>query len=259
MKASTAKYLFLTKTYLKSYLRYPMNIFVKLIYLPVQMLMYVFLWLNISRGSDVDYKYLICYYLITALLGYAYPFRHVAVDIQTDVLDGGVANYLVRPVAYIVPAISKYCAWMCVYSVVFIPAVVFTALYRAVSIRQLLCFVLLAVLGMLVQFFLWYAIGLTSFFTEKITGIMLLISALSAFASGSIIPLFYFGQGVESITRFLPFRYYIYVPVNALLGTPSVPELLTDIAGSVCWILVLVFASGLMWSRGVRKLQMNIS
>src|SRR5574344_1335868 len=99
MKELMAKYGLLIKTYIKMYLQYPMGLFLKIIYLPIQMLMYIFLWKMISQYSDINLKYMVCYYLFSILLGYAFPFVHIASDIQNDVFDGRILNSLIRPVS----------------------------------------------------------------------------------------------------------------------------------------------------------------
>ncbi len=122
---------------MKMYRKYPMELFLKLVYLPVQMLMYIFLWKALLKYSGVQLSYMVCYYLFVVLLVYAFPFMHIATDIQKDVEQGIMANFLVRPVQYVVPVISRFVAWMVCYLVILVPAVLFTVIYREISLQPM--------------------------------------------------------------------------------------------------------------------------
>lgn len=137
MKASMDKYRVLVGIYMKMYRKYPMELFLKLVYLPVQMLMYIFLWKALLKYSGVQLSYMVCYYLFVVLLVYAFPFMHIATDIQKDVEQGIMANFLVRPVQYVVPVISRFVAWMVCYLVILVPAVLFTVIYREISLQPM--------------------------------------------------------------------------------------------------------------------------
>ena len=69
MKALMDKYKVLIKIYLKIYWEYPINLFLKLVYLPVQMLMYIFLWKALLQYHGAELSYYICYYLFGILHG----------------------------------------------------------------------------------------------------------------------------------------------------------------------------------------------
>lgn len=259
MKVLMDKYKLLIEVYLKSYRKYPIGLFLKLIYLPIQMLMYIFLWLNISKSNEIDFKYLITYYLLTSLLQYAYPFTHIANKIENDVIDGGVANYLVRPISHINPVLCQYIAWMCLYSIVFVPAIIFVYFFRGFALIQIGLFLLSAVIGLSIEFMLWYNVGLIAFFIERIRGVITTVIALRIFISGSLIPLSFFPKTIRNLTYLFPFRFYIYVPVNSLLGEVKPNEILLNLIIGVGWIIILILLSKLLWNKGTEKMQANLS
>jgi ABC-2 type transport system permease protein len=259
MKALMDKYKLLTGIYLKVYRKYPIGLFLKLIYLPVQMLMYIFLWLNISKSNVIDIKYLITYYLLTSLLLYAYPYTHIANNIENDVIEGGISNYLVRPISYINPILCQFTAWICLYSIIFIPAIIFVYFFRGFTFIQIGLFLLSAVIGLSVEFMLWYNVGLISFFIERIRGVMTTVIALRMFVSGSLIPLSFFPKSIRNLTYLFPFRFYIYVPVNSLLGEMDHNEILANLIIGVVWLILFIFLSKLLWNKGIKKMQVNMS
>ncbi len=259
MKASMVKYRILIRIYLKNYCQYPMRLFLKLIYLPVQMMMYLFLWINIGKSHNLDIKYMIAYYLIIGLLTNAYPFRHIALDVEEDVVEGSIANCLVRPYSYIVPAFSKYTAWSLIYSIVFIPTIIFVTFFRGVTAVQVLYFIIATIIGKSIEFMLWYNIGLVALFIERIRGVIITVGAVMTFMSGNIIPLSFFPKWFENITYFFPFRMYVYFPTDILLSERSIHYFLFNIFIALLWLILLIILSKILWKRGIGRLQGNIS
>ena len=259
MKASMDRALFLIKSYIKMYRVYPGAVFMRLIGLPAQMLMYVFLWTFIGKTNPIDIKYMITYYLITGVLSMAYPYHYVAVDMEKEVMEGMFANFLVRPHGYIVPKISKFVAWEVIYAIVYLPVLAFAVIYNRCNMVQVLCFVLFSILGMFVEFMTWYTIGHLALFFEHIKGMIRILLAIRAIISGALIPLSYMPDVFQHISDYMPFQCYIYVPTQMLLG-----ENMTEQCGKyfviyVCWTIVLALFSKLLWKIGCTKVQSNMA
>jgi ABC-2 type transport system permease protein len=259
MKAIMDKYNILIKTFLKYHLKYPMGLFIKLIYLPIQMLISIFLWIAVSSSKEIDIGYMICYYLLANLLGYAYPFLHIAKNIQTDIMEGGISNYLVRPMNYVEPIWAKYLSWMVLYSVVFIPTLIIIYIIYHIALVNILGFVLFAIMGMTIEFLLWYNIGQLTFFLGKVRGIMMITRAIRTFLSGALLPLSFFPEHVRNFIDFLPFKFYIYTPINFVLSDIDVSKLYADLLIGCCWIFILIFTSKISWYFGIQKYQNNFS
>lgn len=259
MKASMDKLFFLIHTYIKMYKAYPAGVFMKLIGLPAQMLMYIFLWIYIGRNNPLDINYMIMYYLITGLLGFAYSFHYISVDIERDIMEGGFANCLVRPYHYIIPLISKYIAWMCIYSIVYVPVLVLVYFMNGVGITRMLLFIVFCILGMFVEFMTWFFIGIFALYIERITGIIRIVIAIRSIISGALIPLSYMPEVIQKISDFAPFQYYMYVPVQVLIGNVSSEQIGFYLMMSICWIGILSVLSYMLWSIGMTRVQANIS
>lgn len=259
MRALMVKCKVLVKIYVKVYRKYPVDLFLKLIYLPVQMLMYIFLWKTLLGYNREELSYMVCYYLFVILLGYAFPFVHIATDIQKDVEQGIISNWLVRPVSYIFPVISRFVAWMICYSVVFIPAVIIVGIYRGITCMNIIAFVIYLMLGIIIEFLIWYNIGLLSLEMERIRGVLTTFRAFKSLASGSIIPISMFPMLFRIITEFLPTKFYIYTPINALLNGTDMLKLISNLLLAMFWILILAGLAIMQWNRGIGKLQTNIN
>ncbi|WP_024468988.1 ABC-2 family transporter protein [Treponema pedis] len=202
---------------------------------------------------------MISYYLITTLLINAYPFRHIALQIEEDVINGTIANYLIRPCDYSVYMFSKYLAWNLIYLIIFIPALIFVYFYNRIAMVNIIYFVFAVLLTKFIEFMTWYNIGLISLFIEKIKGIIITISAFMLFLSGNLIPLIFFPKWLENITLFFPFRIYIYFPASILLNKYDADYFLYNILQSLLWGFCFIVLSKLLWNSGMKKLETNIS
>lgn len=259
MKVLVVKYIILIKIYVNEYKVHLASIFFKLAQLPIQMIMYLFLWAFISRTSEVDYDYMIFYYLMTGLLGLAYPFLHISMEIQKDVLEGGISNALVRPYPYIMPYLCKYLAWMCIYSLVYIPVLIIILIFRDISALNIIFFALESFVGMFVEFMTWFSIGLIALYIERIRGVVRIIAALKAIVSGSLIPLYIMPDGLEKFAALFPFKYYIYVPVNNLLNGIGISGNLYSLSIGIMWIFLLSIIASILWKQGKKRIQINVS
>ncbi len=251
------RFVYLTKIYISYYRKYPLGLFLKLVYLPLQMMMYVFLWLAISENASIDMNYIFFYYLYATLLSYAFPFIHISRDIQEDVISGRIVNFLVRPIRYSTPIISKYTAWLICYSIVYIPVIFLSVIFYKISILCLLKFLALVMLGSVIEFLLWYNVGLLSLKTEKIRGVIIAVSAFRQFASGALIPLSFFSSKIQSVLNLLPFRLYIFTPINTLLHNPSNENFYTILLLCFFWLAVLSVFSIFQWNKGMQSIQIN--
>lgn len=253
------KYFVLIRTYIKYNMRYPLGLFLKIVYLPIQMFLYIFLWMALSRYSEIDIKYMICYYLFAILLGYAFPFAHIARDIQNDMFEGTIFNYLVRPVAYVVPIITRYLAWMFCYAVVFIPSILFTVLFYRISFINIAYFFIFVLLGIIVEFLIWINAGFISMRIEQIRGVIMAIMVLKSFASGSLIPFSFLPDVVRKAIEYMPFKFYIYEPINVLLKGTDCFTAAKSIGFALIWIVLLIVIASLQWHRNMKSLQVNVS
>ncbi|MCL2841002.1 MAG: ABC-2 family transporter protein [Defluviitaleaceae bacterium] len=252
MKALMVNYYILMKLHAKNYLKFPMNIFLKLIYIPVQMFMYFLLWRTLIPDGASDFRFMLAYYLLVCLLTQAYPFVHIASGVMTDVMEGNIMSFMVRPVQYGMRALSKYSSWMMFYSIVFIPALIFVYIYMDLSLYRIALFIIFAVIGMLIEFICWYAVGLASLFMERIKGLVITVLSIRMFVSGIIIPLTFFPDNIRSIAYFFPFRFYIFVPVNLLLSGWN--NYWFDLALAIMWLVLLYLLSRMLWAFGVKRL-----
>lgn len=259
MKASMDRAFLLIKAYIKSYVAYPGAVFLRLIGLPAQMLMYVFLWMFIGKTNPIDTRYMITYYLVVGVLSMSYPYHYIAVDMEKEVMEGMFANFLVRPHGYIVPKISKFVAWEVIYSIIYVPVLIFTLMFNRCNGIQVAYFVFFSVLGMFVEFMTWYVIGHLALFFEHIKGMIKILLAIRVIVSGALIPLSYMPGIFQRISDYLPFQCYVYLPTQFLLKESMVSQVGRYFLIYLGWLIALTLISKILWNTGCTKVQSNMA
>ena len=98
-------------------------------------------------------------------------------------------------------------------------------------------------------FFVQMCLGFLSFWFEKTWSLNVSVRFISAFFSGSIIPLDLYPEMLAKILLWTPFPYLIYFPIQILMGEP--------VSSSFCfiilsvWIAVFFFITKWLWKKGL--------
>ena len=99
-------------------------------------------------------------------------------------------------------------------------------------------------------FFTQLLVGFLSFWLEETWSINISVRFISAFLSGSIIPLDFYPEIMSKILLWTPFPYLIYIPVKVLMGESI------DVGFSIfilfVWMLILLFLVQFVWRKGLK-------
>ena len=120
-----------------------------------------------------------------------------------------------------------------------------------------LCFAVSLLLGLLIRFEIGYVAGLMAFWLQKTWYLDWYINGAMLIFGGTKLPLWFYPKVLERISRFLPFRYVSFEPINIYLGRCDVRGALLGLGVSAAWLLALHLIGRLMWSRAARKLTIN--
>ncbi len=117
----------------------------------------------------------------------------------------------------------------------------------------LLLFVLSLFLAALLQFLLFEALSLLSFWVENTYGIRFTMRVILEVLGGSIIPLSLFPTIFHSFLILLPFQYLIYLPMEIYLGKITIEQTGWEFLKEAGWISVLGLVNYKIWKRGVKQ------
>lgn len=99
-------------------------------------------------------------------------------------------------------------------------------------------------------FFTQLLIGFIAFWLEETWSLNVSVRFVSAFFSGSIIPLDLYPEAFSKVLLWTPFPYLTYIPVRILMGEPI------DVGFSLfvlsIWSLILFFCTKWIWKKGLK-------
>lgn len=112
-------------------------------------------------------------------------------------------------------------------------------------------------MGIIINFLYQFLFGSTviwlrnSFFLGNINSVL-----LSLF-SGAFVPIWFFPEGLKTLSIFLPFRYIVFEPTAILVSVKSCEEIAAVFAMQILWIAALSGMAALVFSRGRRRLMIQ--
>lgn len=227
----------------------------------------IFLWGAIysvgtdhARGSMNGYTYgeMVAYYLL-AMVGRAFSsMPGLASGIARDVRDGSIKKYLTQPVDMLGYLFWHRVAHKTVYYVVSTgPFILVFYLCREFFPGwpggwTIAAFCASLIMGFLIGFLLEALIGLIAFWFLEVSSLLFVYMMINYFLSGHMIPLDWLGEfGVW--VQYLPFKFLAYFPAAIMLGKYSFAELSQELLIELIWIIVLLVANRIAFSRGVRR------
>jgi ABC-2 type transport system permease protein len=97
------------------------------------------------------------------------------------------------------------------------------------------------------------ALGMLCFWTTRGAAIFDLWMTLELLLSGRLVPLPLMPDWVQEISRFLPFQWAFYFPIETLVGDYSNAELVRGLLAQLLWILIGLAIFRVAWRFAIRK------
>jgi ABC-2 type transport system permease protein len=265
MRAMVGRYLYngkqCTRAYyiilLEQYKHYKMNVFMKFMGFPIKIGITLILWgiVTSNSSSPEQFKYFVMYYVGVLSLGLMYPFARVCNSIVArDILDGELARYMLRGIPYWCPRLADWLVTAKWFSITVIPLyIIFTFfITKDISLINIIGFILIFFIGSLVQLTIWLIIGMSAFILEQTQGISRLYSVAQALLMGALIPLHFLPNWLQIISSNLPLQYFLYVPLQVLLGEYSSTEVALHTFIVTFWLIIMLIISLITWKVGTK-------
>jgi ABC-2 type transport system permease protein len=244
---------------------YRINFLMEVISAILSSLIIVFLWMAIYRsaGREVIGGYSV-EQMVTYLLGGGLINSFILTTAENpetsqNIQDGTLSTLLVKPV-------TSYGIWfardlgskaflfllgLAGYFIVFF--FMKDYLLGFAGLIPLSFFLLSLILAALLQFFLFEALSLLSFWVENTYGMRFTMRVIMEVLGGAIIPISFFPHLLEKIFLSLPFQFLIYIPMKIYLGKIPMSQVPLEMVKEVGWIVGLAVINGVLWKRGVRQ------
>ncbi len=256
------KYLQVAETSINSAFVYWLNILLGSFFLVLILFIFLQLWETVATKNPSLEGYsvnqLIWYYVAAELV--ILTKSDVFQNLNNEIRGGNIAYQLNKPYSYILYQLSDGFGQIAVRLMINLPIGLimgFCLVGQLEGFRWIaLPVVLLSFgLGVLLNFFMEAAIGITAFWTEDNTAFYWIFQKL-AFMLGLFLPLEFLPEVIKKVAVYLPFSYIAYAPAH-LLTKFSTEAMLQIIPIQLFYMVFFAFATSLLYGKGVKKLNVN--
>lgn len=138
-----------------------------------------------------------------------------------------------------------------------LPLIVFASIFFGIpwpaSFQSFLLFLPSCLLSYAILWLLSALVGLIAFWVMELGNMGMVKDSIVRVLSGSIIPLWFFPDSVQTISKFLPFQYTYQTPLGIYIGNTNAGDALTAMAVQAAWIVILFLFLAAGWARTKKK------
>jgi ABC-2 type transport system permease protein len=181
----------------------------------------------------------------------------IADYIQERVHEGTIALDLARPVPFLgqllaiqLGATASYLPFV----LLAVPlAFVLGGFVPPASWSAGLLYLLSLSLGYLVSVLLSMLLGLISFWTFQIWGIIDIYGYTNQFFTGALVPLWFFPPWLRQVADLLPFQAQTFIPISIYIGQVPAHDIPMALGIQAGWVIVLFALAWVVWQRAMRR------
>lgn len=236
--------------------KYRSNSFIKLLGFPIRFFITFMLWSIVLSSNTGNLNYYIWYYSTVFLILLMYPYVRMANSVVgLDIFNGETVKYTTKGIPYWSVRLADFWSVFTMYvPIVFgIFVTVYCIVNETFNIISILGFFYLILISSLMQLVLWTIIGMGAFWLEQTNGVSRLFMLVQDLFTGALIPLFLLPSALNMFVSYLPFQYFIYVPVQVLMNEKTSSEILIACASSSGWLLGFLILAYFLWNQGMKK------
>lgn len=219
---------------------------------PVYFIVQYFIWTAVygenSSFGGMELNETIRYFGVSALIGYL-TMDFADWNLQMLVRTGKFLTFALRPMHHRFFALSQKIGHRVLgFLFEFLPCfLIFLFVFRIDIIPAHIGWtVLSAALAFLMNFYVNYCIGMTSFYFVQARGIRTVYQLLTSVFSGVLVPVSFFPEAVQLVMMFLPFQYTNYITAMVWTGSESIGELGLSVPQAVLCQGIAVIVTALL-------------
>jgi ABC-2 type transport system permease protein len=242
--------------------QYRANLLMYLLYWLVSPIVYMAVWTTIANANGtvngLSANDFVTYYM--TLLVVDQLTSNIVIHIFAyKIQDGTLSGELIRPIhPMLVNTLTVNTANKVLNFLVFLPIwgvffFLFRPDYAAVTWQNVLMALPMISLGFLIGFLLSAAITCIAFWTTRVWAIHEFYFGVLVLFSGQFVPLSLMPTLVQQIAQYLPFQFFLYFPIQMVLGKLSPDQILWGYIQAVFWLLLSFLLFNWVWRTGVKK------
>lgn len=242
--------------------QYRANLLMYLLYWLVSPIVYMAVWSTIANANGsingqtaTDF---VTYYMTLILVDQITS--NIVIHIFAyKIQDGTLSGELIRPIhpllanTLTVNLANKTLNFLVSIPVWLILALIFQPDFSHVTLQNILAAVPIMILGFLMSFLISSAITSIAFWTTRVWAIHEFYFSIFVMLSGQFVPVNLMPEIIQIVARYLPFQFFIYMPIQIILGKLNQQEILQGYALAAVWLVIAYLLFRWVWSRGVKQ------
>ncbi|MEK7648973.1 MAG: ABC-2 family transporter protein [Patescibacteria group bacterium] len=198
-------------------------------------------------------------YIVLAGSMYMMLFVYSMDMVASEIVDGDLINFLLRPINYLaywfwkIGAMRVLNILAAIVSLVLVVAATRSSFFFQTHIFSLMQFAVLLIGALSIITLIDFIAGSLSFWTYRSHGPRWLSMIGIQFLSGAYAPLDLFPGWLQQIYGATPFPSIVFVPITAYLGRMNGYEFLAALLVQGVWIGVLGVVLAVVWKKGIRS------
>ena len=179
-------------------------------------------------------------------------------DLGFSLREGYIIHHLLRPVGfqgmYYAQGLGKLLFSVVLQIPIALIARLFFGLAWPTDPAVWAAFVVSALLGWTVLFFFYWTLACLAFYTTEVWGLGVLVTGLSLFLSGALVPLAMMPDWLSTIVLSIPFAQALAVPLGLLTGITPLSDAPRVWLTQLAWVVGMGVVSMTMFRVSVRKI-----
>jgi ABC-2 type transport system permease protein len=254
-------YWYMTKMRILTTLAYRFEVFASIGTHFILMIASIFLWRaaygGIDQVNDFKLEDLITYSVISIMLSSLFV-HDVQNTIYNKIREGQIVTDFYRPISLLGSYLADDIGSM-LSSVVnkALPLFLFAALFfdapLPATVIDFLLFIPSCLLSYSILWLMSALIGLIAFWVMELGNMGIVKDSIVVILSGSMVPLWFFPESVQTVSRFLPFQYTYQTPIGIYIGVMNHTEAFQSMLIQLAWIVILFAILYVAWQRTKQK------
>lgn len=221
----------------------------------------IFLWKALYNGQNivagVEIQSILQYFIFSSIMTVLLP-RRMSGQLGTRINNGLISGDLLKPIAikwHLALQVLSSNFFKVIFVMLPITLIFFTFLKISLNIPLLsLLFIIPSViLAIFIVIEIGFIVGLWCFWTGSDIFTGFIESALYFLFSGMVLPIYFMPQWLITLTKFTPFRYAIFEPLNMITRFNGNDAAMTLILQGL-WFLVLLIVDHFVWSKAQKRI-----
>jgi ABC-2 type transport system permease protein len=222
---------------------------------------YLVVWTTIAEQSGgsvqgLSVGYFAAYYIVWTLVRnmnivFGAPFW------EYRIREGQFSGQLLRPMHPLHYDIAYFAGWKVVVIILWIPLAIALSLVFHPTLspnpQQVAAFFVAIWGAYLLRTMFQESLGMLCFWTTRGAAIFDLWMTTELLLSGRLVPLPLMPDWVQELSRFLPFQWAFFFPIESLVGDLSNEELLRGLGAQLLWILIGLGIFRFAWKYAIRR------